>query len=175
MAGRVLALILAGALLLGWAPAPSPRVGRDPSAFPRAAAAAAPPTPALLQQFDLTIAALTPQLIAWQTSYALAHRGGYFQGLRSHSAIPADGAAASPDRLTSKPTDQADTLTSFWEGAGLPAKTPFALSVNVYDGPQGRGFEVVYLAVVGGQTYSRIVNVGPETQRETPWAAVLPD
>ena len=177
MAGRILGMILAGVLLLlGWTPAP--RVGGDPAQLPRAALTVVPlPTlapPVLLQQFDTLIALYSPGLLAWQTTYSASRGGRYFQGLQSHSVIPADGTATPPDRLTTRPTDQPDTLTSFWEGAGLPAQTPYAITVNVYDGPDGRGFEVVYSAVIAGQLYNRTQNVGPERYREQAWTAAPP-
>jgi len=171
MRPRVLPLLLAGAmLLLGLAPAAVP--GRA-----RAAERRAPPTPSpseLMAKVDSLIVQFLPTAISWQTTYSATHGGRFFQGLRSHSVIPADGADVAPDQLASHPTDQADTLASFWNGGRLPSKTPFAVTVNVYDGPDGRGFEVVISFVSGGVTYVRVVNVGPESYREQAWAAVQP-
>lgn len=96
--------------------------------------------------------------------------GRYFQGLSTHLVKPADGAETAPDALAGKPTDQAES----WNDAGfsLPATMPMALVINVYEGPQGHGYELVPKFEFGGTNYRRVENVGPETWRVQAWTEV---
>lgn len=56
----------------------------------------------------------------------------------------------------------------------LVASAPvgWAWSVDVYDGPKGKGYQVVFEAVRGGRTWRKVVNDGPEEWREQDWAEV---
>ncbi len=114
---------------------------------------------------------LTPKWTAVQNLQAtrLANTGTYFQGLITHLAIPADNASTAPDNLAAHPTDQADRWADFLT---LPATIPCGLRLDVYDGPDGMGFTATVYVVVLGTLYARTVQVGPETWRTAPWAAV---
>lgn len=102
----------------------------------------------------------------------------YWQGLNSHSAIPAHVTAAdndiTPDQLDSQPTDQPVS----WNDADFipqPITTwPCSLQVNVYDGPSGVGYTAVATFLHGGDEYRKTINSGPETYREHDWQPVLP-
>jgi hypothetical protein len=170
------ALLIAVALLLG---ATAPRVTAAPPAQGGGPRTPTPTTPPSGAQTRATIdAALTQhwtKINNWMNNYAAGRGGRFFQGLRSHSVVPAGGQAAAPDRLSSRPTDQAETLGELWNGAQLPGLVPFALTINVYDGPDGRGWEAVIEMVDNGQLWQRVVNSGPETWREQPWALVSPE
>ncbi len=76
-----------------------------------------------------------------------------------------------------KPTDQKET----WADVGiatladLPDKTGLdALSVQIdtYDGPQGKGWQAVFSIELGGTTYQRTYNRGPEAYRDQDWVEV---
>jgi hypothetical protein len=112
---------------------------------------------------------------AAQATYFGTH-GRYFQGLPTH-AVPVahtDAATGStPGTLTSHPADQAeDWLTVFpsWNGLGLPA----SLRLDVYDGPQGKGYTWIVEATHNGVIWRRSLHVGPETYRTEPWRIVVP-
>jgi hypothetical protein len=114
---------------------------------------------------DSVIDGVVTQLSGKQTTY-LGSKGGYCQLLPTHTVIPADGTTETPI-LTAKPTDQNDSWST--QSVTLSSKIPCALSVNYYNGPSGKGYEVVGLVVISGRTYMRRVNVGPETHRTHNW------
>ena len=165
-----LALLIAVALLAG-ATAPAAK-----AAPPAQGGGPRTPTPVsgagTRAQIDALLTQHWTKINNWMNNYAAGRGGRFFQGLRSHSVVPAGGQASAPDRLSSRPTDQAETLGDLWSGAQLPGLLPFALTINVYDGPEGRGWEAVIEMVDGGQLWRRVVNSGPETWREQPWQVV---
>lgn len=167
----LLAVALAGALVKSTA-APASLVA---SSQPLAAATPGPLAAARLATIDALIALHWVKVQSWQATYAAGHRGQHFQALRSHSVLPADGQALAVDRLSTKPTDQAETLSALWSGALLPASLPFAITLNTYDGPAGRGWEAVVELVLDGQTWQRVINSGPEAYRESGWARLEPE
>lgn len=68
-----------------------------------------------------------------------------------------------------KPSDVAET----WDDAGIEAPPPgYDLWCNVYEGPQGVGYELVYEIDKGGQLYRKVINYGPEKNREADWSPV---
>lgn len=166
-----LMLLLAVALTVG-ATAPAPVQAAPPAqgGGPRTPTPTTSPSGAQTRAaIDAAVALHWTKIANWMNTYAAGHGGRFFQGLRSHTAVPANGLSAAPDRLSARPTDQAETLAALWGGAELPGLVPFALTVNVYDGPAGRGWEAVIEMVDNGQLWRRVVNSGPETWREQPW------
>ena len=105
------------------------------------------------------------QVAAVQENYR-SIKGRYWQGARTHTATPSDGAKIATDP-TRKPSDQTETWTSF--GIELPAQTEAALSVHVYETRAGHGYVVNADVIVGGTYYRRAVNHGPETRRGHDW------
>ena len=101
-----------------------------------------------------------------QAAYLAANppEAGYFQGIRTHSPTPGDGAEPAPDR-SRRPTDQ----TEDWNAAGfsLPARMPAALAVHVYDGPQGKGYTAILEVLVAGRRWRRAESFGPEAVHRT--------
>ena len=101
-----------------------------------------------------------------QAAYLAANppEAGYFQGIRTHSPTPGDGAEPAPDR-SRRPTDQVED----WNAAGftLPAKMPAALAVHVYDGPQGKGYTAILEVLVAGRRWRRAESFGPEAAHRT--------
>ncbi|MDA2916756.1 hypothetical protein MYX64_07970 [Nitrospinae bacterium AH_259_B05_G02_I21] len=125
-------------------------------------------TPALAQttprdKADAMWANLASHVADRQAAY-LATNGRYFQGIRTHSPTPADGAVGAPDP-SRKPTDQVED----WTGAGftLPASMPAALAVHVYDGPAGKGYTAIFEVVVAGKRWRRAESFGPEAAWRT--------
>lgn len=171
---HLLAVLIAGAVLL------SPGAAPASLAAPPAQQGRPTPTP-VLSPGAQTRAAIDAAIIQhwtkinnWMNNYAAGRGGHYFQALRSHSTVPANGQLAAPDRLSARPTDQTESLAALWSGADLPGAVPFALTINVYDGPQGRGWEAVIEMLDGAQLWRRVVNSGPEVYRESAWATVDP-
>lgn len=115
---------------------------------------------------DLVMPQIWAHIQERQEIYLAAH-GVYFQGLPTHLVKPADGADVAPDGLSSKPTDQAES----WHDAGfvLPDKLPMAVTINVYESPDGHGYEVVLRVRVNDRQYRRVLQHGPETWRERDW------
>ena len=81
-----------------------------------------------------------------------------------------DGEDTTPDRLSDHPTDQAASWLDQFDA--LPEKFPAALRCDVYDGPGGHGYVVTVRGVLGGVTWERSHNVGPETHRTAAWHQV---
>src|SRR5204863_1705256 len=119
----------------------------------------------LENKLDALLKDTSDQVATIQDAYFSIH-GRYWQGARTHSAIPADGAAATPD-LNRKPSDQTETWATF--GLTLPAQTEAAFSVDVYQARAGHGYGVNADVIVAGVRYRRAVNHGPESWREHHW------
>lgn len=126
---------------------------------------------------DTVNATLAPLLTAIRSRQAaiFGARGRYLQLGRTHVMAPIDGELAAPDNLSFRPQGE----TQGWQG--LPANLPCCLWIDVYDGPQGKGFVVtaeVSLTINGRVlTWQRAVNEGPETWRSFNWVRVpyVPD
>lgn len=126
-------------------------------------------TPAEIRDaIQARLAAVWPQLTARQDAYFTA-KGRYWQGRRTHAVAPADGAAAPADRLSDRPTDQAEDWTAFGVGAWTEA---FALEIHCYRGPGGNGWVARAVVTLGGRTWERWRGQGPE-DRDVPWADVI--
>lgn len=96
----------------------------------------------------------------------------YFQGLQTHSVLPDGGNDVAADRLNIHPTDQAEPWTTF--GTPLPGPFPAALTLDVYEGPLGKGFTVTADFTHSGIHWQRTRNRGPESWRETDWREIDP-
>ena len=73
-----------------------------------------------------------------------------------------------------KPTDQAVS----WKGVGVASKADLpditgleamSIQIDVYDGPQGKGWTVTLTIAYAGTAYRRVYNRGPESYREQDW------
>jgi hypothetical protein len=123
---------------------------------------------------DAWLADKWPTVVARQQNY-FANRGQYWQGLRTHSAVPAftnsqDGDAAA-DQLNAQPTDAFSNWSNvFPEWDGLPI--PCALQIDVYDGLEGKGWVATVWVRYNGVLYTRSQNVGPESWRSQAWTVV---
>jgi hypothetical protein len=112
-------------------------------------------TPPILNSIDQTINGYLPYIAERQEIY-VARYGRYFQGLRTHSVIPADGAQASPDLVARK----APRVKQSWgEAASLPAKMRTCMQCDRYVLPGGRqGYTLVFRIKVGADVWVRRVN-----------------
>ncbi len=130
------------------------------------------PIPAGLKaRIDGRLNLLMTHLEARQDIYFTAH-GRYFQGIRTHAVLPkGEIDEETPPNPRVKPTDQAED----WDGAGiiLPAKMPFALTIDVYDGPRGKGWSVRTEVEHQGREFARQVGFGPDAADHTfDWKAI---
>lgn len=119
---------------------------------------------AAIENFRDTHAA---KIVARQEAY-LAAKGRYWQGIITPAVPPDDGASVVPD-YTRLPTDQAESWADVFSGLGaLPSTVPAQISVDVYDGPLGKGWTLTVVATKAGVRYWRTWSVGPE-DRATNW------
>ncbi len=116
---------------------------------------------------DARLAALWTAIQTKQDAYFLAH-GRYWQGLRTHTILPADGDEALPSVGVSVPSDQADP----WPVAIRTATLPMSLVIDCYLSPEGPGYQATAYVTVGSQVYARTAQVGPETWRAQGWHEV---
>src|SRR3990172_1113693 len=128
------------------------------------------------KSIDMVIDAYLPKLQAYEINYLDAKGRGYMQALWSHSAPPADGALVAPDLLASKPTDQAESLADLWSAVVIASgEIPVRLRIDVYDGPDGKGYVIIVECIVSARTYTRSINTGGEKWREQAWIEVKPE
>ncbi|HEY7061719.1 MAG TPA: hypothetical protein VII06_09580 [Chloroflexota bacterium] len=114
---------------------------------------------------DLAWLTLEPLLSDYQDS-CLTAAGRYFQGYRSHSQVPSDGATAPPDVGSAHPADMPS-----WPPALLAGSWPAAVEVHCYEGTAGHGWVAILTVEIAGVPWVRVLNVGPEPAREQPWTA----
>lgn len=119
------------------------------------------------QAVDNRLANLWNAIQAKEAAY-LAANGRYWQGLRTHSVAPADGATATPDVGTRTPTDQPDP----WPAAVRNTGMEMALRIDTYDGPLGQGYQATVWVAIQGEVWGRTAQVGPETWRAAGWRRV---
>lgn len=116
-----------------------------------------------------------PWLIGKQSDYFTAN-GYYFQGLWTHTGelIQTDALDGDtvPDNLSSRPTDQVHTWHDAVGNALNALLLPARLKLDVYDGPQGKGWVAVLQVKYNGNVYQRAKQVGPETGHTQDWHQV---
>lgn len=117
---------------------------------------------------DLRIVALWADIQSVQSDYHATH-GRYWQGLRTHSVIPANGGEDAPDIGTTTPTDQPDV----WPGVLVANALPMALTIDTYDGPAGQGYIARLYVQAIGNVYMRSAQVGAESWHAHGWRLVV--
>lgn len=102
----------------------------------------------------------------------------YFQGIWSHSSdleqtdlLDGDTLA---DNLGGLPSDQVHDWRDYLGNTLDTLKFPCRLRIDVYEGPQGHGWQAVLQVLYKGDLYSRTQQVGPETSRTKSWGKVIP-
>ena len=123
----------------------------------------------ILNSVDARLNGLLVGIQNRQDSYAAAHGGRAFQGLKTHAVNPSEGDTAAPTVGMTTPADQPGES---WHAAVRNGNKEMALQCDAYRGPLGDGYQLVLWVDVLGVTYQRIVNVGPETWRDQAWHAV---
>ncbi len=118
---------------------------------------------------DTDFAARVAALNTLQTTYR-SGKTEFFQGLKTHTTIPADNIAVIPDNLSSHPSDQADSWVTF--GVAIAVAITYAIICDVYDGPQGKGYVWNTVVIILGVKWARSYNVGPETNRDAAWRII---
>lgn len=115
---------------------------------------------------DTRLATLWGTIQSREDAYAAAHNGRYWQGLRSHTVTPADGATALPDIGTACPTDQPGQP---WPLSIRQTAIECAIQIDVYSGPFGDGYSATVYVTVAGALWTRTAQVGPESWRQRGW------
>ena len=128
----------------------------------------------LRNRVDAWLADKWPTVVARQQNY-YANRGVYWQGLRTHTIVPAHTNAADGDSVADALDAMPDDAYSNWrnvfpEWDGVPI--PCAVSIDVYGGPDGEGWCATIWIRYNGVLYSRSQNVGPDTHRTEAWHVV---
>ena len=99
---------------------------------------------------------------------AFSADGKYVQLLESHTAAPAIGKTASADRQV-KPEGRTKGRAEL----KLVAPTEWSERIDIYEGPEGKGYVTTFTVLEGKKKWSKSVNVGPETWREAQWHEVV--
>jgi len=121
--------------------------------------------PDVLTTVDTAFASVWSDIQAKQDSYFAANQI-YFQGLWTHSNLPADGNAVDPDLLGSHPTNQSAT----WNDFGSATMNLAAMKCDQYLGPDGAGYVASLALMVGSDFWIKSINNGPEDERSIDWA-----
>jgi hypothetical protein len=118
-------------------------------------------------QCDAVLATLQTNLVSIQATH-LASNGRYWQGKQTPSSVPAEGVKPAPD-LSLKPLGGQS-----WQEKAVPLPAGLECSVEVqeYVGPKGKGYVVLGRIILSGRTYAKVVNVGPEVERNQDWVEV---
>ena len=136
------------------------------------------PQLAVLQSsIDSVWASAAVALNAHQSNF-LANRGNYWGVVRTHSVIPSHTLSklnsTVPDSLNIGSGGDYNNWIAIhpeWTATPLPCN----VIVLAYNGPDGRGYEVVLQFIWEGNLYERHINIGPETYRNAPWALIPPN
>lgn len=118
------------------------------------------------EQLDALINPWLDSVVAFQTAF-YGINGFYWQGLETHSQMPANGVKVPADRLDLHPTDQFLS----WEDLGqpLPEEWDVSVSIDVYGSPWGPGYAVEMHVVYQDQPYYRVQVYGPAAPYSEPW------
>lgn len=121
-------------------------------------------------QFDDELAVIDARLVAFQRAYIGGETGfQYWQGLLTHSVVPADGESVLADRQTLIPVQTQSPKS--WASTGvLPTTMKIAFRVDVYLDRRGRGWTLTGLVTLAGQLWSKTLNHGHLLDRESDWS-----
>lgn len=130
----------------------------------------------LRNRVDVWLTNRWPMVVSRQNAY-LTNHGRYWQGLITHTSIPAHESTTSADstgdKLTLRPTDQTETWLDIfpeWSSESLAA----AVVMDVYSGPEGQGWIATVFVKFNGTIYKRTKATGPETWRDSVWSIFAP-
>lgn len=111
------------------------------------------------QQVDAELVNLWAIILQKQTMHHVLY-GQFFQGLMTHNVIPGDGTRLHLDLQGANPSDQITNWIDFLE-QDLPADLPMAITIDVYEGPRGSGFNATVYVCYQGVIYTRSKAIGP--------------
>lgn len=109
---------------------------------------------------DTVIASALPKAQAFQEAHRRA-KGIYWQGVRIPPSLPVDGAQVNVDPAL-KPFYQDTSWAD--RGFSIPAKLQFAISIDTFDGPQGKAWTASVSYVWAGEIWQRTVFGGGDFQ-----------
>lgn len=113
-------------------------------------------------------------IIGKQEDY-LKTNSKYWQGLsfdtevKDYSSIDS---VARGDTISSKPTNETVGWTDILPEI-TPATCPATITIDIYDGPLGKGWLVKADFIYLDSIYRKIRNVGPELYRESDWQTTV--
>ena len=126
---------------------------------------------------ETDLAARYADIKAAQDAYFAAH-GRYFQGVLTHTSIPAHTVAvqndAAPDNMAGHPTDQAETWNDFLPGIAGQSM-PAALETHVYDGPDGPGWTLRQRCSLESEEFQREREATGKAWRRERWGSHTPE
>lgn len=109
---------------------------------------------------DSVLDSALPKAQAFQEAHRQA-KGIYWQGVRVPESLPVDGAKVSADK-SRKPFYQDASWAD--RGFALPARAEFSLSIDTFDGPDGKAWTATASYVWNGELWSRTVFGGGDFQ-----------
>lgn len=119
-------------------------------------------------QVDAALTSLWAAIQTHQTAF-FAARGRFWQGLRTASVTPADGATVLPDVGSSKPSYEFQG----WPAALIASALPMTIEIHQYKTPAGTcGYQAFVYVTINGVTHMRTQQVGPEAWRAQGWSVV---
>lgn len=114
---------------------------------------------------DIRLVTLWSSIQTREAAYFASH-GIYWQGIKSHTVDPADGADVAPDNLSTKPYYQS---TSWADIGGFPATFPATVIIDQYNGPSGFGYVATLRVVINSNTWQKSKQFGSESYRDQNW------
>jgi len=122
------------------------------------------------QMIDARLNAQLNRIRSAQAAHKDEH-GRYWQGLPTHAEPPRDGSDVDPDRWN----DKAPGHSLSWRDiGGVSNRMMSQMWIDIYNGPQGKGYVVTLRFRHGLDEWTRSINTGPETFKEQPWTKVIP-
>ena len=119
---------------------------------------------------DAAVQPLVASIVAFQETWVLTHKG-YWQGLRTPTATPKNGADTPPEKNV-KPVADAEAKAWAEVAVTMPITLPCSVEVFTHDGPVGKGFSVIAHVEVGAQKFRKAVGFGRHAE-DSEWVEVI--
>lgn len=112
-------------------------------------------------KLDNLISELLIKISTYQDGYIRTH-SDYFQGLKTHKAIP--GQDTAPDNLDVKAGGQ----PACWRDTAIIDKNlPFTVEIHTYNSGNGKGWQAIFQTIFNGEKYTKSCGYGPEAEIRT--------
>lgn len=96
---------------------------------------------------------------AFQDNWIKTHKG-YWQGIKTPSAVPQDGLDTQVNTAV-KPVGDPNEKKAWAEvSIAIPEKLPCSVEIFVHEGPQGKGYTVKSYITFGSQTFVKNTGFG---------------